>query len=338
MLDKDGGGFSMTVRHMGLRPAPGRPPRPWRGPRGRRIGTNANRELPLSGLTKLFVGLLAVLSIVLSAATVASVATLDNYVEQADTQAAQIATLEAEAQRKDDEYAARLASATNSQTQLRGQLTKLRSDLEGLENDLSARRAELTTARQTVSEVNAVNAAATSALNNAQQAQQVQQEQLAQLRTRIDEVTTQNVELNTELGNVAASRQVLDRERRNLAERLRELQQQQTRTSRALEDAGLDPRAIAEGRTRVQGNPPPINGVVVDLRTVGGNTVVTVSVGSNDDVREGTEFKVVDQTTGNFLGNVTIQYVDADESVGFLTGPGVANVDAGDEVLTQFRS
>ena len=284
----------------------------------------------MSGLTKLFVGLLVVLSIVLSASTVATVATLDDYQGNIDALTASNASLTTRANTADNALAELQASKTASVNTLSQVLTDVRGKNEELKLDVSKLRAEQVSKDQQIAQINAQNLALTQAVQGAQSAEQTLQSQVSALQ--------QNVELNNEVANLVAQTQITERGRRELAERLREMQQQQQRADRALEDAGLDPAAIARGQTRVQGNAAPINGVVTDKRSLNGRQVVTVSVGSNDKVEKGTEFKVVDRDTGDFLGLVKIEYVDPDESVGYLSGPNPAGVGQGDTVLTSFSN
>ena len=292
----------------------------------------------MSGLTKLFVGLLVVLSIVLSASTVATVATLDDYQGNIDALTASNASLTTRANTADNALAELQASKTASVNTLSQVLTDVRGKNEELKLDVSKLRAEQVSKDQQIAQINAQNLALTQAVQGAQSAEQTLQSQVSALQQNVGTLRQQNVELNNEVANLVAQTQITERGRRELAERLREMQQQQQRADRALEDAGLDPAAIARGQTRVQGNAAPINGVVTDKRSLNGRQVVTVSVGSNDKVEKGTEFKVVDRDTGDFLGLVKIEYVDPDESVGYLSGPNPAGVGQGDTVLTSFRN
>ena len=292
----------------------------------------------MSGLTKLFVGLLVVLSIVLSASTVATVATLDDYQDNVEALEGQVSSLTTRANTADSALAELQASKTASVNTLSQVLTDVRGKNEELKLQVNRLRSEQVREQQEQATIIAQNLALTQAVQGAQQAEQTLQAQVSALQQNVGNLRQQNVELNNEVANLFAQNQITEQGRRQLAERLREQQQQQQRAERALEDAGLDPAAIARGQTRVQGNPAPINGVVTDKRSLNGREVVTVSVGSNDKVEKGTEFKVVDRDTGDFLGLVKIEYVDPDESVGYLSGPNPAGVGQGDTVLTSFRN
>jgi len=68
---------------------------------------------------------------------------------------------------------------------------------------------------------------------------------------------------------------------------------------------------------------------------IGGVTYATISVGSADDVVKGMRFAVIDRDRGVFLGYLTVESVEPNESTGRLEGPNVAEMKAGNEVRTQ---
>ena len=80
---------------------------------------------------------------------------------------------------------------------------------------------------------------------------------------------------------------------------------------------------------------PKINGVVTDVRTIAGRPYATISVGSVDNVVKGMQFNVIDRDSGNFLGILTVDTVEPNESTGQLQGPRVADIHKGHEVRTQ---
>lgn len=80
---------------------------------------------------------------------------------------------------------------------------------------------------------------------------------------------------------------------------------------------------------------PSIRGVVKDKKMIGGVPYATISIGSADNVIKGMKFKVIDQT--RFLGYLTVDSVDPQEAAGHLEGPAVDAIVPGVEVRTQWQ-
>jgi hypothetical protein len=85
-----------------------------------------------------------------------------------------------------------------------------------------------------------------------------------------------------------------------------------------------------------RGATPAINGVVREVQPINGVLYASISVGSADSVSKGMEFKVVNRETGAFLGILTVDMVELNESTGRLRGDRVSEIRPGAEVKTQF--
>jgi hypothetical protein len=85
----------------------------------------------------------------------------------------------------------------------------------------------------------------------------------------------------------------------------------------------------------------PVSGVVQDKQVVNGVTYLTISVGSSDSVQPGMEFRVVDTQAQpqQFLGILTITQADANSAIGRLESDAllVDRVRKGVEVTTELR-
>jgi hypothetical protein len=156
---------------------------------------------------------------------------------------------------------------------------------------------------------------------------------IAQLRTTNDDRLKQNVELNTTVTELTNNLQVTERERRYLAEQLTESKRTVDRQSSMLRDAGISPKMASAAGTGA--GAPPINGVIRSTSNIAGVPYASISVGSNDGVTKGMEFKVVDRATGDFLGILTVDSVEPTESTGRLSGPGLKRIKPGVDVKTQ---
>ena len=90
----------------------------------------------------------------------------------------------------------------------------------------------------------------------------------------------------------------------------------------------------ADTKSEGTASPGPINGVVRSVDIIGGKKYATISVGSADNVTKGMKFNVINRTTGDFLGYLTIEGLEPNEAIGPLEGK-VDKVQPGVEVRTQ---
>ena len=283
----------------------------------------------MSPLTKLFVVLLVILSLVTTAATVVFGNKVDNFSTQLASAKLQNSALTTEVQNAQAAAAAQRDLAQETVRRTQGELEQARQAANQAQqriNELSAQLADATS-RLTLQSADLTRVA--EALKAAQDANNKKDESIAMLRQTNDDRLRQNVELNTANTDLTATLQVTERERRFLAEQLNESKRTVDRQGAMLRDAGINPKmATIQPTSR-------INGVVRDRREIGGVPYASVSVGSNDGVTKGTEFKVVDRTSGAFLGIITIDSVEPTESTGRVSGPRPNDIKPGVEVKTQ---
>jgi len=101
----------------------------------------------------------------------------------------------------------------------------------------------------------------------------------------------------------------------------------------------LPQQTSSAGSVSFTGN--PISGTVQDKQVINGVTYVNISVGSADSVQTGMEFRVVDASAQppQFLGIVTITRTEPNSAIGRLQAeaPSVARVSKGDEVTSDVR-
>jgi len=83
---------------------------------------------------------------------------------------------------------------------------------------------------------------------------------------------------------------------------------------------------------------PPVSGIVQDKQNINGVTYVTISVGSADNVQPGMEFRVVDANSQpqQFLGILTVTQADVNTAIGRINADSTSldKVSRGDEVTT----
>jgi hypothetical protein len=285
----------------------------------------------VSVLTKIFVVLLVVLSLVLSAATITFVAKTDDFSKANTELKTSLDTANAkasEAERLRSELNAsltsQLAQATSERDAARTSQKQDTLALAQAKADLAARDGQialLTSVKDNDSKV----LAGIAARNEATQ-------------KRVTELEQQNLKLTSELGEANRSLATAQQREtfatassREANEKLVELKAIVDRLSGALRDRGVNPESVTGG---VAAGAPAINGVVSAKLDIGGVPYAKISVGSDDAVSVGMTFNVVDRASGNFLGKLTIRQVNPNEAIGSLEGPGVGDIRAGNEVRT----
>ena len=153
----------------------------------------------------------------------------------------------------------------------------------------------------------------------------------ASLREQYQRTLDQNLDLNTELARLTNEHEFLQRAHRAALEQNKDLLDQVNDARAALAKLGVD----FDKRTSEDLAPPPINGVIVQRMAIDGQPFALISVGSEDDVKKGMRFTVIDGETSQFLGFVTVEEVDDQVSVGRLSGPRVDQIAPNDTVRTQ---
>lgn len=285
----------------------------------------------MSVLTKIFVILLVVLSLVLSAGTMAFVGKSDNYVKlndslKADLDSANSSLSEARTAlaSQGSQLTSQLAQAIAERDAARSAQKSADLALAQAKSDLAAKEGQIATLTQLKENDSKVTAGIASR-NEA-------------LQTRVNEIEQQILKLTSELGE--ANRALTTAQQREsfatasareANEKLVELKTVVDRLSGALRDRGVNPDSVVGG---VAAGAPAINGVVSAKLDIGGVPYAKISVGSDDAVAVGMTFNVVDRASGSFLGKLTIRQVNPNESIGSLEGPAINDIKAGNEVRT----
>lgn len=287
----------------------------------------------MSPLTKLFVVLLVVLSLLLTSATVVFVNQVDDYRKDAELAQQQLNAARVENARVRNEAEAAKAVAQESVRQAMTQLEQAKQQMNTLQQQLIDRDTQLGQAKSQAAIQAADLTRLAEALKASEDTKSRLQEQLAELRAGNDKLLAQNAQLNQTVTDLTNRLEVTERERKFLAEQLAEAKSQVEKQSAMLRDMGVSAAQLASAGTRI--GVPVISGVIRQVRPVAGIPYATISVGSADSVVKGMEFKVISRQTGDFLGILTVDSVDLNESTGRLSGPRVTEIRPGAEVKTQ---
>ncbi len=287
----------------------------------------------MSALSKVFVALLVVCSLLLSSAVVVFV----NKTEDVNRERVAAETKSQDADRRMQvalqEAAAAKGTAVSALDNLQKQTAALQTEINAKQLDISKREAEIATLSAQVSQ-NTISLTATAEALKASEAQKTKQAtQLTEMRQGVDKLTLEKSQLDLALSKTTNELDVMTREWKYAKEQLAESSNTGDKMAKQLKDLGAVPTAEPTG---LKAGAPPINGVIREIKTLDDNRQwATISVGSADQVAKGMEFKVIDRSSGTFLGVLTVENVQPNEAVGVLKGPKITEVKVGNEVRTQ---
>jgi len=288
----------------------------------------------VSALTKTFVLLHVVMSMLLAAGLIVFVNRVDTFQQTAASNKASLQLAEQRAQEATAELAvARAANANVTQTasaaikqaqdainQREAQIAQLNTDLVKAESARASAEAALT--------------GATGSLKVAQENQGTLQGQLASLRQNHDKLMQQFTEANLSINDISARLSQTDRQRKDLQEQVADLTQKLAQGGGRTDAGGGDGAQRASGRMGINPN-VNVNGVVREKRVIAGVPYATISVGSADAIQRGMRLRVLGGRGGQeFLGYVDVTNVEPDEAIGRLTGPRVNEVTVNSQVVS----
>jgi len=289
----------------------------------------------LSPLTKVFVVLHVVLSMLLVSAVVVYVGKEGNFKQQladsklkSDTTERELNTAVADAQNAQQIAAEQLRMAQGQLQAMTGQLGAADARVAGLGVQLAE-----ASAKGAQQEANTTTLA--SALEAAQGTTAKLQEIVVDLRKSSDTLVQRNAEADRSIADLTNRVDVLDRDGRYLREQLTQSGADGEKLSAALRAGGTDPKSVTGGPIVVAGATPSINAVVRDVQTIENLPYATISVGSADSVTRGMKFNIIDRAKGEFLGILEVVSVEPNEATGRITGPKIAEIAAGAEARTQ---
>ena len=283
----------------------------------------------MSVLTKLFVVLLVVSSLLLSASVVVFV----NRVEDHKTTAEGFKRKVNAAERNAAEMS---TNVTNSQMALRDlqnemskQVGELSRTIVDRDTEVQKRDGELAQLKKDSQVKEATLKGTADALKAAQEMGTGFQTANNDLRTKNDDLLKGNGELNTQITVLDNKLRQTEKAREYAEEMIVYMKSQMAGARGKDAAAGGSSSAAPDASADV-----PINGVVRSVDIIGGKKYATISVGSSDLVKKGMRFNVINRQGGEFLGFLTVDSVQPNEAIGQVEGK-VDKIQAGVEVKTQ---
>ena len=288
----------------------------------------------MSALTKVFVGLHVLLTMILTAAFVTFATRVEDYKGQVDQARAQVAAEQLKASRERTQAEADIQTARESLTAANTRIEAIRGQLADAQQRASQQAVQIAELQSK----DTLNTASINKLGNALSASEAQKTQLqttvADLRTRNDDLLAKYGDSERAVADLTNRYEQTLRQMRYYAEQLTATEEQASLMRGVIERAGINLRDPEVVRNAM---PPAINGVIKERMNIEGREYATISVGSADSVRPGMEFRVIDRDNGNFLGILTVDSVEAQEATGRLNGPRVAEIQRGNEVRTRLN-
>lgn len=285
----------------------------------------------MSALTRVFVILLIVCSLMMSAGIIVFVNRTEQFEQTITNTKDQMAAMQHDYQTQLNEANSLRTDAEARAVASNAQAAGLQKDLATAQQTLAERGVQLAESNKNLSLAQVQLAGVSQAMRASEASKTTLLAEQQQNRASLDRITRANSDLNARVSDLTNQLDVTERDRKYLSEQLAESQSHAAKQAAALKNAGVSTETAAATPPAS----PAINGTVTNVKPINGIQYATISVGASQGVQQGTEFKVIDQDKGQFLGTLTIDTVEPNEAIGRLSGPHVSDVHSGNQVRTQ---
>jgi hypothetical protein len=288
----------------------------------------------VSALTKLFVLLLVVLSLVETAGIVVYVNRAENFSRALGASRADVAAAKADAAAAKDQSGLAEIARQQVQADSQGYRNSSQQTIDGLRASILEKETAIAQLNANLLQATAAQKSAGDALLVLQKSVDLQNGQMADLRKQNLDLQKRDSENSLALIALNNKFDTVNRQWRDATEQNAELQNNLKSVQESAHRAGVSnlnsaPTLNPESLIRV-------DGVIKDKSNINGVTMATISVGSADQVTKGMRFIVIDRNSPEpFLGYLFVTQVDPDRAIGRLEGPRVDRIRAGLEVRTQ---
>jgi hypothetical protein len=283
----------------------------------------------------LFVVLLVLVSVALSAGTITFVNKLDPLQKELANTKTQLAAKDTLLEKANTIAASSTASIEAARAESANELAAARKSLLDAQGVIADRDAQIAKLNNNIAVLTSANSSATTALAASEDAKSKMNEQVATLRKDADDRLRQNADLSQRVSKLVADLDQTEKARRNLAEQLTDASGRADRLGKLLQDNGITTAQLDRAGTGA--GAPAINGVIRSRRNIAGKDYATISIGSQDLVAKGMKFNIIDPNSGMFLGLLEVEVVDQNEAMGQITAEpqNLAQIKAGNVVKTQ---
>lgn len=280
-------------------------------------------------LTKIFIVLVSLLTVLLVPLVVVYATNEDSYKNRLETAVSTAKVAEANLTATNARHTSELAQKDSQIDALTRDKSALQGNLSQLQAELTATRSRLADAENAAQMINAKLATLAESMNAGQRLTQSLVEEVRELRDSELNAQRRLVESEEALREMSRELEVVDAARRSLQEevqRLTELEAKLTQT------VGYYVRVHGELDTNAGeiGSPTlpdrNITATVTDVRQAEGRTLVEINAGQRDGLKLGWELTIGDN--GEYVGLIRIINVDINKATGVV----VSNLTAGNTV------
>ena len=287
----------------------------------------------MSALTKVFVVLLVILSIIETAGMVVWVNRQPAFAKETTRLHQQLLEANAKAGQATIDRDSAVAQGNAMQAQMQNLLNLSRQENDQLRGTVNTRDTDMVRLQGSLDQATSAQKSATDALAVAQSTLGSQSTQIADLRKNMLDLQNRNAELSLANNDMTNKYDITNHQWRDAQEQIAQLQNDNKTLRGTIQKAGIS-----------EANPPLINaeplvrvsGVVQSKQDINGVQMATISVGSADQVTRGMQFRILDPNSRDpFLGYLVVDRVEPNQAIGHLFGPRVNQVHPGVEVRTQ---
>ncbi len=261
-------------------------------------------------LTKIFVVLVAVLSVALAAFTATYVKNNATVKQDHDTLKAQLVRADSAA-----------AIATQAKARLEASFSKTRGELDAEIGELRDESSDLSGQLKVQVDKNAALQSDVdmkgSQLQQAIAGSEQQAAIIATLRDELKEARSKQLKFERSATELTDALQRKSTELDTAVENIRLLKENIADLQTQLEESRTQTTAVAAGPDLPIGDVPQVRGLITAVKMVGEDLFVSVNVGSNDSVAPGMEFMI--HRDDAYLGSLEISKVDLNSSAGRVT-------------------
>lgn len=295
----------------------------------------------MSVLTKIFVVLLVVVSLLMASGLMVFVNRIEDFNKKvADAKAAE-ATQRAARLAAEQEVASAAGERDLAIANAREAVQRLQQEI--LAADDAARKAAASVASvneentRLKAQVEVANRAAQSSFDTIGEQQKVINTTANQVRDRDKSVAELQTQVAGNIHEIESLRAANRRQKEEIAALNMKLNEAATARTTAQAGTGREGQpgvGAAAAAMPAEGAFLNLRGVVKGRKNINGIEYATISIGASQKVQKGMRFNVTDGS--NFLGYLTVDLVETDESVGHLEGPSLKEVHPGTQVRTQW--
>ena len=289
----------------------------------------------MSALTKIFVVLLVILSIIQTAGIVVYVNRSDAFIKSNNDLKTKLAAAQAEAGSANDKAAMANTARQQLQQQMQAQIDAKQNQVNTLQGQLAGEAARVAELEGNVAQLTAANKSAIDALQVAQKSYDTINTQMADLRKSDNDLQKRYGEATFTINELTNKFDVTNRQWRDANEQITQLNTDLQKAREALHKAGIAESAAGQirGESLVR-----VEGIVQSKQNIGGIPYATISIGSADQVTKGMQLKVVDPKARDpFLAYLIVDRVEPNQAIGRLEGPHVNEVRQGVLVRSQLN-